>query len=399
MKETMKKYIIHPCSDAELERRWQIASVAMEAHNLDYLIVTSRTDYLGGYIKWFTDLPALHDYVASIIFSRDKEIITIWSGPEPPQPPNPPAYAVRGAKKQLSRPFIPSLNYSCTYDGELVVKELAPKGNVRIGLVGQAYMTVQFYKYITSHLSQATFVDFDDVIDELKAVKSDEEIQMIKDVCNQQDEVINFLKNNIYPGRREIEIYADIRHQCHTRGAENAIIMVGSNSRNQPGYFYYEHFHSNRVVQEGDTVTILIESNGPSGMYAHIGRIFTLGDPTDDLLRDFEWAKKAQQFNLDLLKPGADCRNIWKLHNEFMKDNGLPEETRIYTHGQGYDLVERPSVSPDERMIIRPRMNICPHPTVFSPTTFAFVCENYIVNDDGTHDCLHTIPQEIIIIK
>ena len=398
MNNEMKKYIIYPCSDAELERRWEAAAQVMEENSIDYLIITSRTDYLGGYIKWFTDLPALHDYVASVIFSRDKEMITIWSGPEPPQAPNPPAYCVRGVKKQLSRPFIPSLNYSCTYDAELVVQQLASKGKVTIGLVGQAFMTVQFYKYITANLTQATFVDADDLIDELKAVKSDEEIEMIKEVCVQQDEVIAWLANNIEPGMKEIDVYANIRYQCHKRGAENAIIMVGSNSRDKAAGFYYEHFHSNRTIQKGDTVTILIESNGPSGMYAHIGRIFTLGEPTDDLYRDFEWAKKAQAYNLQLLKPGADCRVIWKLHNEFMRDHGLPEETRIYTHGQGYDLVERPSISPDEKMIIKPRMNICPHPTVFSPATFAFVCENYIVKEDGTHELLHKTPQEIIKI-
>lgn len=38
-------------------------------------------------------------------------------------------------------------------------------------------MTVQCYKYITSHLTQATFVDVEDIIDELKAIKSDEEIE------------------------------------------------------------------------------------------------------------------------------------------------------------------------------------------------------------------------------
>lgn len=278
-----------------------------------------------------------------------------------------------------------------------MVNELLPKGKIRIGLVGQAYMTVQCYKYLISHLTQATFVDAEDIIDELKAVKSDEEIEMIKEVCQQQDEVMEWIAHHIEPGRREIDIYADIKHQCHLRGAEQALIMVGSNNRHLPGVFYYEHFHSKRVVEKGDTVTILIESNGPSGMYGHLGRIFTLGQPTDDLVRDFEWAKKVQQYNLELMKPGADCREIWKLHNQYMREHGLPEETRIYSHGQGYDLVERPTIGPDEKMILKARMNISPHPTVFSPSTFAFVCENYIIKENGPPECLHKYPKKITI--
>ena len=398
MNEEMKKYIIRPCSDEELERRWTISAKAMQENNLDYLIIAGRTDYLGGYVKWFTDLPALHDYVAYVIFSKDKEMITIWSGPDLPQKPNPPSYCVRGVKKQLSRPFIPSLNYSCIYDAELIVNELAPKGKIRIGLVGQAFMTVQCYRYLVSNLTQATFVEAEDIIDELKAIKSDEEIEMIREVCQQQDEVMEWISRHIEPGRREIDIYADIKHQCHLRGAENALIMVGSNSRHLPAVFYYEHFHSNRVIEKGDTVSILIESNGPSGMYAHLGRIFTLGQPSEELIRDFEWAKKAQEHTLSLLKPGADCREIWKLHNQFMRENGLPEETRIYTHGQGYDLVERPSIGPDEKMKIKARMNIAPHPTVFSTSTFAFVCENYLIRENEPPLCLHKYPKKITVL-
>ena len=44
MNEEMKKYIIRPCSDEELERRWTISAKAMQENNLDYLIIAGRTD-------------------------------------------------------------------------------------------------------------------------------------------------------------------------------------------------------------------------------------------------------------------------------------------------------------------------------------------------------------------
>ena len=44
--------------------------------------------------------------------------------------------------------------------------------------------------------------------------------------------------------------------------------------------------------------------------------------------------------------------------NEFLVKNHFLPETRLYAHGQGYDLVERPAIREDEPMRIKPRMNI-----------------------------------------
>jgi len=152
------------------------------------------------------------------------------------------------------------------------------------------------------------------------------------------------------------------------------------------------------VIEEGDQFTLLIESNGPSGFYGHIARIICLGKASPELEEQFELAKRAQKITLDLLKPGADPAAIWDANNEFMRSIGYPEETRIYAHGQGYDLVERPSLDPHETMKIEAGMNISVHPSVVSDKAFAFVCENYIVSESGKRECLHRTPQKIFVL-
>ena len=58
-------------STGELERRWGAVRQAMKERGLDFLIMQGYTDILGGYIKWFTDLPALNNYTTTVIFARD----------------------------------------------------------------------------------------------------------------------------------------------------------------------------------------------------------------------------------------------------------------------------------------------------------------------------------------
>lgn len=384
-------------STSELERRWKAVREVMNERKLDFLIIQSCTDYLGGYVKWFTDVPALHNYPVTVIFPREDGMTTIWSGPRPPQEPNPPAWSLRGVKKRISVPIVHSLTYSSIFDAEKVVEELAPYKTCRIGLVRMGDISAAFYKYVTEHLTSAEFEDVTDPLDAIKAIKSDEEIQHIKETCEMQDTAMEYAVTRIQPGRRDYEVYADIRHKCMEQGSENGIVMVGSAPAGTMGRMYYEHFQ-NRVIEDCDQLTMLIETNGPSGFYGHIARIVCLGKVSPELEEQFELAKKAQKVTLDMLKPGADPAAIWDANNEFMRSVGYPEETRIYAHGQGYDLVERPSLQPEETMKIQGRMNISVHPTVYSDKAFAFVCENYIVSETGEKQCLHKTPQKIFVI-
>ncbi len=62
-----------------------------------------------------------------------------------------------------------------TLDAEKVVAELSKYGNCHIGWVGLGFLPAAFYKYVTEHLTEAQFEDATDMIDHLKAIKSDHE--------------------------------------------------------------------------------------------------------------------------------------------------------------------------------------------------------------------------------
>ncbi len=62
-RKKMKELIIWSCSDQELERRWKATVKAMEEKGVDYLVIAQRSDYLGQYVKWFTDMPTWENTV------------------------------------------------------------------------------------------------------------------------------------------------------------------------------------------------------------------------------------------------------------------------------------------------------------------------------------------------
>jgi hypothetical protein len=74
---------------------------------------------------------------------------------------------------------------------------------------------------------------------------------------------------------------------------------------------------------------------------------------------------------------------------------GRPKEDRLSAHGQGYDLVKRPAVREDESMTIKANMNITVHPIAASKSIFTWVCDNYLVTENGVSDCLHRTPKRV----
>jgi len=392
--DLMKERVIHPISTEELERRWKAVREAMKDRGIDFLLIQNNNDYLGGYLRWLTDMPAVHAYPAALIFPREGEMTTFWHGSSDPGEAVPEPWLLRGVGKRLSAPVMLSMNYTTSYDGERVVAELKGYGTCRVCLVNEGAMTLGFAGYVRTHLTWAEFLDMTDEIDRIKAVKSPEEIGCIRASAHIQDEAMKACFAAIRPGAREFEVAAAGRMKCRLMGSEQQFILIGSAPAGRP--FPYSSIHAmNRVLQKGDQVGVMIEAADPAGYYTHLHRIACIGSVPQELLAAFEQAKEAQKVTLDLLKPGTDPQEIVKANNEYLRSHGYPEERRLHAHGQGYDLVERPSCQPGEKMSIMEGMNIAVHPAIAGRQATAVVCDNYIIGRNGAGDCLHKFPKEI----
>jgi Xaa-Pro aminopeptidase len=383
-------------SHAEFERRWKAVRQMMEDQKLDFLIMQNCSDFLAGYVRYFTDLPSTI-YPVTLIFPRGGEITSILHGPTPPAPPNPPLWTAHGIKRRISIPLCPTFHYTRTFDAEKVVEELAPFGNCRIGLVGTRFLSATFYQYITQNLGRAVFVDATDLVDNIIMVKSEEEIRLTRETCAAQDAAIEYALTRIWPGRKEFEIYAEVMQKLFELGSSQANVMVGSAPAGYPAKHMLQ-LYTNRMIEKGDQFSLLIEANGRSGLFGEIFRHFCLGKIPSELQEQFEVAQQAQKITLKLLKPGTSTGDIWDAHNEFLRKSGYMEETRVFAHGQGYNSIERPSIDHGETTRITANMNIAVHPAVMSPNAYAQVCENYIVTETGDPICLSKSPQKIYVI-
>lgn len=389
-------------STQELERRWNAVRTAMKDEGIDVLIMQNSNQWLGGYVKWFTDVPAFNGYPTTVIFPREEDMTVMNIGPRmAPESAltdlSSKGWAYRGIKAKLTAPYFPSFHYSNTYDAEVFVDLLKPMKDCVVGWVGLGHISAPFYNYMLTHLTGATFKDATDLVDNIKAIKSEEEIGLIRRTAALQDEAMEKAFNEIRPGMRDYEIMSFTQHTVHNLGSQQQLIMAGSAPMGQPCPMLKRHF-MNREIREGDQFTLMIEVSGPGGLYTELGRTCVLGKASDELLENCEMAKEAQNAVLALLKPGADPKDLLEANNAFLKSKGLPEETRLFAHGQGYDLVERPAIRDDETMRLQANMNITIHPIAATKTAFAWVCDNYLVTEEGHSECLHKTPKKVFEI-
>ena len=380
-------------STQELERRWNLVRDHLKERGVDALIVQSERDFTGGYVKWFTDIPAY--YPRTVIFHASDLMTVVEHGPAGRRrslagndAENP------GVGEVITTSAFPSIHYTRTYDAQAVADVVSRRGYCKVALVAAVGMPHGFVAYLQRVLSGAEISDETEFIDHAKAVKSAEEIALIRKAAEMQDAVFAKVLSHIKPGIRDLEVAALAQYEGQLLGSEQGIFLGMSAKLGQPAFFAQRHFQG-RTLRPGDHMSLLIENNGAGGFYTELSRTFVLGKALQELIDGFEIVKEAQSYTLKQFKPGASCREISLAHNEFMKQKGVPPESRVYSHSQGYDLIERPLIRSDETMNLEKGMNMSVHPSYATSSMYAHICDNYLIEENGVSECLHQTPKRI----
>jgi Xaa-Pro aminopeptidase len=392
----MDERLLNPISTAELERRWDAVRKAMAERKIDVLLMQNNNDWLGGYARWFTDTPLSNGYPRSVIFPVD-DLMTIvdMGGRGVRRKLNGADAANPGVGEIVFTPAFTSVAYTDEYQAELVAAEVTRRGYGTIGWVGVGAMPHKFVARVERDLAGKTkFVDATEFVDRLKAIKSDEEKRLICKAAEMQDEIFRRVLHRIRPGMTDNDITALAQYEGRLLGSEQGLFLGSSAPIGQASRFFDRHLQARRL-KPGEHFTLLIENNGPGGFYTEIARTVVLGKASNELIDGFESMKEAQAHTLRLLKPGASCAQIAEGHDAYMRARGLPPELRLYAHGQGYDLVERPLIRADETMKLEEHMNLAVHPGYETPSIFAVICDNYFVEADGPSACLHKTPKQV----
>lgn len=383
-------------SDSELERRWRLTREAMRRHGVDALVVQGSNEFYAGYVRWLTDIPGTNGNFTTVVFHREDDMVIVAGGPKDgvTHAPSGRRWEYRGVKKVITAPYMTPLSFTAGYDAQAAAAELKNLLPSRIAVAAPNAMSATFLDTLRRQLRVEGFVDLTDDLDAIKAIKSDEEVALIRRCAALQDQVFERVLTVVRPGMRDFEIVAAALHEAQRLGSENGIFLAASAPLGVAGIKVRRRL-MNRALQPGDQFTILIEVNGVAGYYTEIGRTCVLGKANTEMQDEFAFARSAQDFTTSLFVAGAEPAEIFSRYNDYMRSNKRPPERRLHAHGQGYDLVERPAIRDDETMRLAANMNLACHPTYVTERTYTWICDNYLLRPDGEVERLHKTPQQI----
>jgi Xaa-Pro aminopeptidase len=391
--------ICNAVSAAEMQRRWHAVRSRMREQGLDALVLQNSNDWIGGYVRWFSNQPAHNGYPNTIVFPLDEGMSLIEQGPFGGERiASDVEAAATGIARRLTTPSYASVHYTGAYDAEIALAELKRIGARRVALVAPAAMYHGFGQHLREQWRGEPLLDFTDAVDCIKAIKSEEERALIRRVAAMQDAVMARMPEFIRPGMRDFEVAAQAQALGQQLGSEQGIFLCSSAAPGSAASFYGRSLQG-RTLQAGDVFSLLIENNGAGGYYTELSRIFVLGRAPQELRDAHEAVLAAQRHALTLLKPGAACAEIFAQHNAWLRAQGLADERRLSIHGMGIDMVERPLVRHDETMAIEEQMAIVVHPGVLNARVFAHNTELYLIEANGPGECLHRTPRAMVELR
>ena len=372
-------------SDSEMDRRWAAVRLIMARDGIDWLICSSGHPW--GYYRYLTNRVGLGGPIVAM--PLEGHLILASHGDEVHHQPHD-SYGVRHVTS------CSQLNMMVNSHAPLLVQEMRKTSVKRIGLLGTGFIPFASYKIIRDAFPNAEIIDATDAVARVKAIKSPEEMRLIREAAAMHDEGVEIARRTLRAGITARDVVEEVRSHFTRNGSPIQTMMGGSSPRSEICRYSGP---INRKIESGDLFSMLIECSMESGYYSEAMPTMCVGDVPRHLQTAFDHAVEIQETLAASVRPGMLPSELLAINDAFMTAHGYPTEKRLLGHSQGLDLVERPAFSPaGENLTIEHDMVISIHPTVHTPSAWGLPNNlSFHFTAQGIERILKT-PQEVFVV-
>ena len=214
-------------------------------------------------------------------------------------------------------------------------------------------------------------VDIAPVMDDLRMVKDESEIKLIKRAADIAAIGMKTAVSTLKAGITENEVAAEVEYAMRKAGGHGVATPVYVNSGIRSGWLHGTA--SDKIIEDGDLVVLDLVPRY-QGYCANLCRTFVMGIPNSKQLDMFETYKSAQSGAIDILKPGVKVRDLDAAAKSIYTEKGYAE---FYVAGIGHSIglsfeeTPAPTIHPgDSGIVICDRMTMTVgHPVLSVPGT------------------------------
>ena len=187
---------------------------------------------------------------------------------------------------------------------------------------------------------QVSVVDIAPVMDDLRMVKDDSEVELIRMASHIARVGMETAAEFLRPGVSENYVCAEIEYAMRKAGGSGVAVPVFVNSGIRSGWLHGNATH--KIVEVGDLVVVDLVPRY-NGYCANLARTFVLGEPSSKQRDMFDTYQKAQKAAAAALRPGMRNREIDDAAKAVFAEAGY-EDLYVYgiSHSIGLDFEEKP---------------------------------------------------------
>ena len=289
-------------------------------------------------------------------------------------------------------------------DYKIIIREKSVFEEMNDILVEQQIKSLAFE---ANHVTYAQFVDVDDiletelvetrgVVEEIRLIKSEEEIEIMKEACEITDQAFDHILTFIKPGVTELEVANEIEHFLKQKGASSmsfdTIIASGVRSSMPHGRA------SEKVIEDGDIVTLDFGCYY-KGYSSDITRTIAVGEIDPKLVEIYHIVLEAHNRVIEQAKPGMTGKEVDAIARDYITEKGYgPDFGHSTGHGLGLDVHESLAISKLGEQILEEGMIFTDEPGIYIEGLGGVRIEDdLVVRADGM-ESLNCSPKELIIL-
>lgn len=225
-------------------------------------------------------------------------------------------------------------------------------------------------------------------------IKTKEEIEKLKKVCELTDKGFEFICQNIEPGMTEIEIAKKLDDYMFSLGASglafDTIVGSGINSS------LIHSTPSDRKIEKQDIIQFDI-GYVFDGYCSDMSRMVFVGGITEKQKDIYNLVLKTQMNAIENIKVGIHANEADFLGRKFILDEGL-DYNHSLGHGIGKKVHEELIISPKRETLLEENMVFTIEPGVYLENEFGIRIEDTVLLTQNGIVTLTNSTKEIIII-
>jgi len=202
------------------------------------------------------------------------------------------------------------------------------KVGVQMGFFTPAFLLTMFQK--ANPVIEV--VDIAPVMDELRMVKDNNELELMRKVCRIADIGMEAAVKALKPGITENLVAAEIEYAMRKAGGHGTAVPVFVNSGVRSGWLH--GMATDRVIEAGSPVVIDIVPKH-FGYCANLCRTFVMGEPSQKHQEMYDTYKNAQEAAANFMKPGIQNRQIDDIAKTFFDEKGYGN---YFIHGFSHSI-------------------------------------------------------------